>query len=71
MDYSQLFFLILGIFSLVTILAIIFILVEFFRCIRNVRLVLDRFEMLTDVSGWLTMFKMIFRKKDKKDKRNR
>jgi len=43
------------------ILALVPIVVEIWRTVRDVRLVADRVAMLTDISGWFSFFKK-FRK---------
>ncbi len=52
---------------IIAVLIICFILLEIFRAVRNFRLVSDRIQILSDVSGWVKFFKTIaFKNKKKK-----
>jgi len=68
MDYFQLFLAVLGISAIACSIVILLILIEIFKVIKNFRLVSDRLEMLTDVPGWFTFFKIILGRKNKKVK---
>lgn len=71
MDYFQVFLAVLGISAIACSIVILLILIEIFKVIKNFRLVSDRLEMLTDVPGWFTFFKVILGKKNKKVKSNK
>ena len=67
MELSQIFYIALGTGCLIILLLLILVLVEAFRIIRNFRMVSDRIEILSDVSGWFQFFrKTIFTRKNKK-----
>jgi len=52
---------------IIAVLIICFILIEIFRTIRNFRLISDRVQILSDVSGWVKFFKTVaFKNKQKK-----
>ncbi|MFH1428387.1 MAG: hypothetical protein ABIH39_01465 [Candidatus Margulisiibacteriota bacterium] len=51
------------------VLCIVPIIIEIWKTMRDIRLIADRVEMLTDIRGWLDFFKR-FQRKSRKEKKD-